>query len=151
MDACCARPFGDNGCGIALPDDTRVAFRDETSLVECALTGQSDIADVTDVHVRYDLASGAALLADAVRPAQPWRSHKPVGLSMATCLAVETGGLFRVGCNDRMVPGFGAAVAPDMVAGTIGLSVEEIIRTLPVAWTRPPFAITILKLKDARG
>lgn len=163
VDAFTSRPFGGNGCAVVhsatdLDDATCMAIVRETSLVECTFIGPSDIADV---KVRYFLASKEI----------PFAGHPTIatvaslvdrGLVQGDRLKLETGAGIVGVTIDRSVspasiemtqiaPRFGPELAAEIVAGAVGLQVEDILGRPQIVSTGLPFCITLLKDHDALG
>jgi len=157
VDAFTNKPFGGNGCavvhgGAELSVETCLNYVRETSLVECAFTGPSDIADI---KVRYFLASREIPFAGhpTIATVSAMRNRGLVGDGP---LVLETlAGLVSVivdGANIQMTqvsPKFGPHVPASIVAAVGGLTADDIVGEPQIVSTGLPFCITLLKSTDA--
>ena len=157
VDAFTDQVFGGNGCavvhgGAVLPDAICTAYERETSLVECTVTGPSEIADF---KVKYYLASREI----------PFAGHPTIatvaalrhrGLIGEGPLRLETGaGIVEIEVRGAQIamtqiaPVFGVEVPVDLVADVGGLEPADIIGQPQVVSTGLPFCITVLRSRRA--
>lgn len=153
VDAFTDTLFGGNGCavvhgGAVLPQETCIAYTQETSLVECTFTGPSDIADL---RVRYFLPTREI----------PFAGHPTLATVAALlhrgevgngAVSLETGvGVVNVDISDGLItmtqvaPNFGAEVDKALVAAIGGLHPDDIIAPPQITSTGLPFCVTVLK------
>ncbi|PTX57035.1 PhzF family phenazine biosynthesis protein [Litoreibacter ponti] len=154
VDAFTDTAFGGNGCAVvyddgALDTQTCLKFTRETGLVECTFIGPSDVADL---RVRYFFPTHEI----------PFAGHPTIasvasalsrGRVSGASLTLETGaGVIPIEVSPegwitmtQNAPIFGQSVPSELVAGTVGLSANDIVGAPQVVSTGLPFVVTVVR------